>query len=83
MGVGGRFDTIDFEGDIVDKTPLVKNGRLHAPGCPGLGVNLVEDKWRRHVTPEKDVIVGPHFLEEIKHYGQISPSFPARAYWVR
>jgi L-alanine-DL-glutamate epimerase-like enolase superfamily enzyme len=56
MGMAGRFDTVDFEGDIVDKTPLVKNGKLHAPGGPGLGVNLIEDKWRRYLTPGKDII---------------------------
>ncbi len=56
MGIAGKFDTIDFDGDIVDKTPLVKNGKLHAPGGPGLGVNLVEEKWRRYLTPGKEVI---------------------------
>lgn len=56
MGIAGKFDTVDFDGDIVDKTPLVKNGRLHAPGGPGLGVNLVEEKWRRYLTPGKEII---------------------------
>jgi L-alanine-DL-glutamate epimerase-like enolase superfamily enzyme len=56
MAIAGKFDTVDFDGDIVDKTPLVKNGRLHAPGGPGLGVNLVEEKWRRYLTPGKEII---------------------------
>jgi L-Ala-D/L-Glu epimerase len=56
MGKAGRFDTVDWDGDIVDNTPLVKNGRLYAPGGPGLGVNLVEEKWRRYLTPGKEVV---------------------------
>ena len=56
MGIAGKFDTVDFDGDIVDNTPLVRNGRLHAPGGPGLGVNLVEEKWKRYLTPGKEVI---------------------------
>jgi L-Ala-D/L-Glu epimerase len=56
MGRAGKFETVDWDGDIVDKTPLVKNGRLHAQGGPGLGVNLVEEKWRRYLTPGKEVI---------------------------
>jgi L-alanine-DL-glutamate epimerase-like enolase superfamily enzyme len=56
MGRAGKFETVDWDGDIVDNTPLVKNGRLHAQGGPGLGVNLVEEKWRRYLTPGKEVI---------------------------
>lgn len=56
MGLAGKFDTIDFDGDIVDNSPLVKNGKLQAPKGPGLGVNLVEDKWRRYLTPGKEIV---------------------------
>lgn len=56
MGIAGRFDTVDFDGDIVDNSPLVRNGHLQAPGGPGLGMNLVEEKWRRYLTPGKDII---------------------------
>jgi L-Ala-D/L-Glu epimerase len=56
MGMAGRFDTIGFEGDITDNTPVVKNGHLQAPQGPGLGVNLVEDKWRRYLTPGKEIV---------------------------
>jgi L-alanine-DL-glutamate epimerase-like enolase superfamily enzyme len=56
MGMAGRFDTIGFEGDITDNTPVVKNGHLQAPRGPGLGVNLVEDKWKRYLTPDKEIV---------------------------
>ena len=36
---------------------LVKGGHLYAPSDrPGLGVELVEDKWRRYLTPGKEII---------------------------
>jgi L-alanine-DL-glutamate epimerase-like enolase superfamily enzyme len=56
MGMAGRFDTIGFEGDITDNTPVVKNGHLQAPRGPGLGVNLLEDKWKRYLTPDKEIV---------------------------
>jgi len=56
MGIAGKFDTVDFDGDIVDNSPLVRNGRLQAPGGPGLGMNLVEEKWKRYLTSGKEVI---------------------------
>jgi L-alanine-DL-glutamate epimerase-like enolase superfamily enzyme len=56
MGMAGKFETVGFTGDITDNTPVVQNGRLLAPGGPGLGVNLVEEKWRRYLTPGKEVI---------------------------
>jgi L-alanine-DL-glutamate epimerase-like enolase superfamily enzyme len=56
MGIAGKFDTIGFTGDIVDNSPLVQNGHLKAPGGPGLGVNLVEEMWRRYLTPGKEII---------------------------
>ncbi len=56
MGIAGKFDTIDFDGDIVDNSPVVRNGHLQAPGGPGLGMSLVEDKWRRYLTPGKEII---------------------------
>lgn len=56
MGMAGRFDTVGWDGDITDNTPVVKNGHLRAPRGPGLGVNLVEDKWRRYLTPGKEIV---------------------------
>ena len=56
MGIAGKFDTVGFTGDIVDNSPLVQNGHLKAPEGPGLGVNLVEEKWRRYLTPGKEII---------------------------
>jgi L-alanine-DL-glutamate epimerase-like enolase superfamily enzyme len=56
MGMAGKFEIVDFDGDIVDKTAVVRNGRIQAPGGPGLGVNLVEEKWRRYLTSGKEVI---------------------------
>jgi L-alanine-DL-glutamate epimerase-like enolase superfamily enzyme len=57
MGIAGKFDTVDFEGDIVDNSQLVRNGHLQAPGGPGLGMNLVEEKWRRYLTAGKEIIL--------------------------
>ena len=54
--MAGKLDTIDFDGDIVDKTPLVKDGKLRVPEGVGLGVELVEEKWRRYLTPGKEII---------------------------
>ena len=56
IGMAGKLDTVGFEGDIVDKTPLVKDGKLRVPEGPGLGVELVEEKWRRYLTPGKEMI---------------------------
>ncbi len=56
IGMAGKFDTVGFDGDIVDKTPVVKNGKLRVPEGPGLGVQLVEEKWRRYLTPGKEII---------------------------
>ncbi len=56
MGMAGKLDSIDFAGDIVDQTPAVKNGRLRVPEGPGLGVELVEDRWRRFITSGKEII---------------------------
>ena len=54
--MAGKLDTVGFEGDIVDRTPLVKDGKLRVPEGIGLGVELVEEKWRRYLTPGKDII---------------------------
>ncbi len=56
IGMAGKLDTIAFDGDIVDKTPLVKDGKLRVPEGVGLGVELVEEKWRRYLTPGKETI---------------------------
>ena len=56
MGMAGKFNTIDFDGDIVDNSPMVKNGKLQAPTGPGLGLNLVEDKWKRYLTSGKEIV---------------------------
>jgi L-alanine-DL-glutamate epimerase-like enolase superfamily enzyme len=56
IGMAGKLDTVGFDGDIVDKTPIVKDGKLHVPDGVGLGVELAEEKWRRYLTPGKEVI---------------------------
>ena len=57
MGMAGRFSTEGWDGDIVDNPMLVKGGHLYAPSDrPGLGVNLVEEKWRQYLTPGKEII---------------------------
>jgi L-alanine-DL-glutamate epimerase-like enolase superfamily enzyme len=57
MGMAGKFTTEDSDADIVDNPMLVKGGHLYAPSDrPGLGVELVEEKWRRYLTPGKEVI---------------------------
>jgi L-alanine-DL-glutamate epimerase-like enolase superfamily enzyme len=57
MGMAGKFSTEDSDADIVDNPMLVKGGHLYAPSDrAGLGVELVEDKWRRYLTPGKEVV---------------------------
>jgi L-alanine-DL-glutamate epimerase-like enolase superfamily enzyme len=57
MGMAGKFSTEDSDADIVDNPMLVKGGHLYAPSDrPGLGIELVEDKWRRYLTPGKEVV---------------------------
>ena len=57
MGMAGKFTTEDSDADIVDNPMLVKGGHLYAPSDrPGLGVELVEEKWRRYLTPGKEII---------------------------
>lgn len=56
LKIAGGFDTINFTGDIVDQTPVIKNGRLHLPQRPGLGVELIEDRLKRYLTPGKEII---------------------------
>ena len=57
MGMAGKFTTEDSDADIVDNPILVKGGHLYAPSDrPGLGVELVEEKWRRYLTPGKEII---------------------------
>lgn len=57
MGMAGKYTTEDSDADIVDNPMLVKDGHLYAPSDrPGLGVELVEEKWRRYLTPGKDIV---------------------------
>ena len=57
MGMAGKFTTEDSDADIVDNPMLVKGGPLYAPSDrPGLGVELVEEKWRRYLTPGKEMV---------------------------
>jgi hypothetical protein len=50
MGIAGKFDTVDFDGDIVDDSPPVRKGYLEALGGSGLGMSLIEGKRRRYLT---------------------------------
>ena len=57
MGMAGKFTTEDSDADIVDNPMLVKGGHLYAPSDrPGLGVELVEEKWRRYLTSGKEIV---------------------------
>ena len=57
LGLAGKNTTEGMTADVVDQPVLVKDGFLYAPGDrPGLGVMPVEEKWRRYLTPHKEVI---------------------------
>ncbi len=57
MGMAGRFTTEGSDADIVDHPMEVKDGCLLPPtDNPGLGVDLVEEKWRRYLTEGKEII---------------------------
>ena len=57
MGMAGRFTTEGSDADIVDNPMQVKGGCLLPPtDNPGLGVDLVEEKWRRYLTEGKEIV---------------------------
>lgn len=57
MGMAGKFTTEGSDADIVDNPMQVKGGCLLPPtDNPGLGVDLVEEKWRRYLTEGKQII---------------------------
>jgi L-alanine-DL-glutamate epimerase-like enolase superfamily enzyme len=57
MGMAGKFDNVDSDTDIVDRPLLIKDGYFYGPNdSPGLGVNLVEEKYMRYLTEGKDII---------------------------
>lgn len=57
LGMAGKHTTEGTTADIVDNPQLVKDGFLYAPSDrPGLGVSLVEEKWRRYLTPGKEIV---------------------------
>ena len=57
MGMAGRFTTEGSDADIVDNPMQVKGGCLLPPtDNPGLGVDLVEEKWRRYLTDGKEIV---------------------------
>ena len=57
LGMAGKYTTEGTTADIVDNPQLVKDGFLYAPSDrPGLGVSLVEEKWRRYLTPGKEIV---------------------------
>ena len=57
MGMAGKFTTEGSDADIVDNPMQVKDGCLLPPtDNPGLGVDLVEEKWRRYLTEGKEII---------------------------
>jgi len=57
MGMAGKFTTEGSDADIVNNPMQVKNGCLLPPtDNPGLGVDLVEEKWRRYLTEGKEIV---------------------------
>jgi L-alanine-DL-glutamate epimerase-like enolase superfamily enzyme len=59
LGMAGSFDTKNFDGDIVDHTPRIEEGYLILPEGNGLGVELVEEKVERCLTPnQRPILVG-------------------------
>lgn len=57
MGMAGKFTTEGSDADIVNNPMQVKGGCLLPPtDNPGLGVDLVEEKWRRYLTEGKEII---------------------------
>lgn len=59
LGMAGSFDTKNFDGDIVENSPKIERGHLMVPEGNGLGVELVEEKVRRYLTPnQKPILVG-------------------------
>ena len=57
MGMAGKFTTEGSDADIVDNPMQVKDGCLLPPtDNPGLGVDLVEEKWRRYLTEGKEIV---------------------------
>ncbi|MBO4861965.1 MAG: mandelate racemase/muconate lactonizing enzyme family protein [Firmicutes bacterium] len=57
MGMAGKFTTEGSDADIVDNPMQVKGGCLLPPtDNPGLGVDLVEEKWRRYLTEGKEIV---------------------------
>lgn len=57
LGMAGKYTTEGTTADIVDNPQLVKDGFLYAPSDrPDLGVSLVEEKWRRYLTPGKEIV---------------------------
>jgi len=54
LGMTGTFDTVSFDGDIVDNAPRIENGRLFLPHGNGLGVDLIREKVERHLTPGRE-----------------------------
>lgn len=57
MGMAGKFTTEGSDADIVNHPMEVKDGCLLPPtDNPGLGVDLVEEKWKRYLTVGKEII---------------------------
>ena len=57
LGMAGKFTTEGSDADIVDYPMLIKGGHLYAPSDrPGLGIELLEEKWKRYLTPGKDIV---------------------------
>lgn len=57
MGMAGKFTTEGSDADIVNNPMQVKDGCLLPPtDNPGLGVDLVEEKWRRYLTEGKQIV---------------------------
>ena len=57
MGMAGKFTNEDSDADIVDYPLLIKDGHFFGPSDrPGLGVNLVEEKYMRYITEGKEIV---------------------------
>lgn len=57
LAIAGSFDTKNFDGDIVENSPRIENGQLLVPKGNGLGVELVEEKMKKYLTPNQNSLL--------------------------
>jgi len=59
LAMAGSFDSKNFDGDIVENSPKIEEGHLILSEGNGLGVELVEERVKKYLTPnQKPILVG-------------------------